>query len=89
VHVLDQTELRVDEVEEAAAKAPVDRAHWERRASVEAISLMDQLFARIRTHTPNQQLNYNQQFVGLTDGRRSRNFLVDELIQHAASEAQG
>jgi hypothetical protein len=76
VHVLDQTELRVDEVEEAAAKGPVDRAHWERRASAEVISLMDQLFARVRAQVPNQQLNYNQQFVGLTDGRRSSNFLV-------------
>jgi hypothetical protein len=76
VRVLDQTELRVDEVEEAAAKAPVDRTPWERRASGEAIGLMDQLFGRVRAHAPNQQLNYNQQFVGLTDGRRSRNFLV-------------
>jgi hypothetical protein len=89
VRVLDQTELRVDEVEEAAAKAPVDRGHWERRASAEAIGLMDQLFARVRAQVPNQQLNYNQQFVGLTDGRRSRNFLCSSLRRVICASKRG
>lgn len=76
VRVLDQTGLRVDDEEEAAAKAPVDRGYWERRSNPETIGLMDRLFDLVRAHAPNQQLNYNQHFVGLTDGRRSRNFVL-------------
>lgn len=76
VRVLDQTELRVDDEEEAAGKAPVDREHWERRSSLETLDLMDQLFGVVQAASPQQQLNYNRQFIGLTDGRRSRNFVL-------------
>ncbi len=76
VRVLDQTELRVDDEEEAAAKSPADRDYWERRSTPEVIGVMDAVFDLIRTHALEQQLNYNRQFVGLTDGRRSRNFLL-------------
>ena len=37
---------------------------------------MDEVFALIRNHAPEQKLKYNQQFVGLTDGHRSRNFML-------------
>lgn len=76
VRVLDQTELRVDDEEEAAAKTPVDRAYWEGRSKPEVLKVVDRVHDMLKVHADGQSLNYNRRFIGLTDGQRSRNFLL-------------
>ncbi len=76
VNVLDQRELRADDTEDSGGKIPVDRPYWEAKSSPEVLKMVDEVYEMIRESAPNQQLNYNRHFVGLTDGVRSRNFVV-------------
>jgi hypothetical protein len=77
VRVLDQTDLRVDDEEEAAAKAPADRAYWEARSKSDVLKVLDRVHDMLKGHADGgQSLNYNRRFIGLTDGQRSRNFLL-------------
>lgn len=77
VKVLDQTDLRVDDEEEQASKQPADRAYWESKASPETVSMADDILKVINEASSRAyELNYNRQFIGLTDGGRSRNVIV-------------
>jgi hypothetical protein len=75
--VLDQTDLRVDDEEEAGDRAPADRAYWEQRAQPDVLRIADQVIAMIRGSAKAQfVLNHTRRFIGLSDGTRSRNFVV-------------
>lgn len=75
VRVLDQRSLRrEDGIESKLGVA--DRAYWNDRAAPGTLKMADELLAIInRTASPQQQLNYNKYYVGLSDGTRSRNFV--------------
>lgn len=76
VKVLDQTELRVDDEEEAAERSPKDRAYWEQNASNDTLRLVDDMLALINERAARAyQLSYNQRAIGLNDGNRSRPFV--------------
>lgn len=76
VKVLDQTELRVDDEEEAVNATPVDRAYWEAKASAETVAMADDILKMVNAAATRQYaLNYNKRFIGLSDGGRSRNIV--------------
>jgi hypothetical protein len=76
VKVLDQTELRADD-EEEGDRTPADRAYWSGRASQDVMQVVESVADSINeVTTQKQQLNYTRSFIGLTDGVRSRNFVV-------------
>lgn len=76
VRVLDQTELRSDDEEEASARAPVDRRYWEERRGPEILRVMDDVLSFINEAASSPySLNYTRRFVGLSDGIRARNFV--------------
>lgn len=75
--VLDSRELRADEDEESAARAPVDRQFWIARSSERMVALADSMLEVIREKAqPALKLNYNRHFVGLNDGTRPQNFVI-------------
>lgn len=76
VRVLDQTELRTDDTDEAE-RAQTDRAYWEARCGASTLKVVDETLKLINElgATP-QQLNYNRYWIGLTDGVRTRNFIM-------------
>ena len=82
VKVLDQTELRVDEEEEEeeeeeGAKTPADRAFWESKRPQEIMVLVDTVGEMINEFCEKKHtLNYTQSHIGLSDGLRTRNFVV-------------
>lgn len=77
IKVLDQTELRVDDEEEEAARQPADRAYWESKGSPETVSIADELLGVLNAASERgYELNYNRHFIGLTDGGRSRNVVT-------------
>ena len=76
VTVLNQTELREDDTEEATSKEPVNREYWEKKSTPKMLALMDRAFEMLHKHAPEYSLNYNRKSVVLTDGARSRNFVV-------------
>jgi len=74
VKVLDQTSLRRDD--ESEGGETVTRSDWVERTGAENMSVVDRILEMINERaSPKQQLNYKQQFIGLTDGTRSRNFI--------------
>lgn len=73
--ILDQRALREDDEDETQSP-PVDRGYWERRSSASMLSLAETVLTLINQRSARQvQLNYNRYFVGLTDGKRSNNFI--------------
>lgn len=75
VHVLDQRLLRRDDVVDDKAPS-VDRAYWETQSSPAIVGIADDVLTIInQTAEPKQKLNYKKHFIGLSDGRRSRNFI--------------
>jgi len=75
VHVLDQTSLRQDDTEQAHLQS-VDKTYWVDKSSKSVLNLVQKLLDMINEFAdPKQKLNYNRQYIGLTDGVRSRNFV--------------
>jgi hypothetical protein len=75
VRVLDQRSLRRDDIVETKL-ASVDRSYWVSRSAEKVISVVDGLLEIINEKaSPEQRLNYNKYYIGLTDGTRSRNFV--------------
>ena len=75
VRVLDQRLLRRDDTTTTRLQ-PVDRSYWIQKSSAPVIEIADQLLEIINEKAdPQQQLNFNKQYIGLTDGIRSRNFI--------------
>ena len=76
VKVLDQTELRVDD-EAEGAKTPADRAFWESKRPREIMALVDAVGGMINEFCEKKHtLNYTRSHIGLSDGLRTRNFVV-------------
>lgn len=76
VKVLDQTELRTDDEDEAGETAPADRAYWVQRSSEDIVKIADTVLKMICANTPiAYSLKYNRRFIGLSDGVRSRMFV--------------
>lgn len=77
VRVLDQTELRTDDTEESSRGEPTNRAYWEQRSSPEVLTIADGVVAALQgVSKRSYSLNFTRSFIGLTDGARSRNFIV-------------
>jgi hypothetical protein len=75
VRVLDQRLLRRDDITEVPLQA-VDRTYWIQKSAAPVIQIADDLLGLInKTADPQQKLNYNRHYIGLTDGTRSRNFI--------------
>ncbi|MCC6651658.1 MAG: hypothetical protein IT348_10970 [Candidatus Eisenbacteria bacterium] len=76
VKVLDQTELRTDDEDEAGETAPADRAYWVQRSSEDIVRMADIILKVICAKTSvGYALKYNRQFIGLSDGVRARRFV--------------
>ena len=75
VRVLDQRLLRRDDT--AVVTPPnTDRSYWIKKASESVIRVADELLEIINEKAkPEQQLNFNKYYIGLSDGTRSRNFI--------------
>lgn len=77
VRVLDQTELRTDDAAEASEAEVRDRAYWVERSSPEVLAIADGVVEALgRVAKRSYALKYNKDFIGLTDGARSRNFIL-------------
>jgi hypothetical protein len=77
VRVLDQTELRTDDTDESSRGEPTNRAYWEQRSSPEVLAIADGVVAALQgVSKRSYSLNFTRSFIGLTDGARSRNFIV-------------
>lgn len=75
VHVLNQTELRRDDLAETGGEE-VGRAHWEARASTETLQLCDRVLEMINQKAnPRQELAYRKHYIGLSAGAISKNFV--------------
>lgn len=75
VRVLDRVGLRRDEESEVAGTA-VNRDYWNSLATMATVNLADQLLHLINQRAKGSlQLNFLKQYIGLTDGNRSRNFV--------------
>lgn len=64
----------VDEDEEIAE--PVDRSHWEQRASKEIVALADRLLEVLRSFDPTLGLKFNKFYIGLARNGQPDNFVV-------------
>jgi hypothetical protein len=68
VRVLDQRLLRRDDVTEVPLQA-TDRSYWIQKSAAPIIQIADDLLGLInKTANPQQKLNYNRHYIGLTDG---------------------
>jgi len=79
VRVLDQRSLRREDQVEAKLST-VDRSYWSDKSTAKMVEFADGLLTIINEKaSPQQQLNYNRYYIGLTDGVRSRNFIYFRL----------
>ncbi|HEX5051031.1 MAG TPA: hypothetical protein VFZ65_04605 [Planctomycetota bacterium] len=75
VKVLDQTSLRRDD-EEAARAEPATHDYWVERVGEAMVKLCERSLAMLNEHAKSPfTLNHNRQYIGLSDGSRSRNFV--------------
>lgn len=75
VKVLDQTVLRRDDEQEARAD-PVTRDYWVDRVGDAILGICESSLAMINaTATTRMSFNFLRQYIGLSDGTRSRNFV--------------
>ena len=74
--ILDQRLLRLDDSTPEPAQS-VDRAYWEGRVGAKMIQVADRLLEIVNAKSKTQyQLNYNKHYIGLSDGMRSKNFML-------------
>lgn len=75
VKVLDQTSLRRDDEEEGHAN-PASREYWQGRVGDQILATCDKVVAIVNESAKTKfSANYNRQYIGLSDGTRSRNFV--------------
>jgi hypothetical protein len=75
VKVIDQTSLRRDDEEEGQAN-PATREYWQGRVGDQILATCDKVVAIVNESTKTKfSANYNRQYIGLSDGTRSRNFV--------------
>lgn len=76
VRVLDQTSLRRDDDTTSPKGKSTTRSEWVDYAGEKMMGMIDKLLGFINEKVkPQLQLNYKQQHIGLTDGRRVNNFI--------------
>jgi hypothetical protein len=76
VQVLDQTDLRTDDTDEAEGGEPKDRKFWEQRVGKALMQICDDVLAMANAaaHVP-QELNYMRHYIGLRANGVVKNFL--------------
>ena len=75
VRVLDQRHMRRDDVAEASIQS-VDRSYWVQKSTAAVIAMADEMLTIINEKSDIKwQLNFTKYHIGLTDGKRSRNFI--------------
>lgn len=76
VQVLNQTSLRRDDETRMTKAAGSSRDTWVSYAGEKIVALTERMLTMINEKAePKQQLNFMQQYIGLTDGSKSRNFV--------------
>lgn len=76
VQVLNQTSLRRDDETRSTTAHGSSRELWVTYAGEKIIGLADRMLSMINEKAdPKQQLNFLQQYIGLSDGNKSRNFV--------------
>lgn len=74
--ILDQRLLRLDDSVPEPTQS-VDRAYWEARVGTKIVQVVDRLLEFINAKSEvDYQLNYNKQYIGLSDGMRVNNFML-------------
>lgn len=76
VHVLDQTDLRVDDTAEDSGGGQADRGYWNEKAGTELMKLCDSTLELINgTASTPWQLNYLRGYIGLQSRGVVNNFI--------------
>ncbi len=76
VHILDQTDLRVDDTDEDTGGGEVDRDYWNQKAGSELMHICDEILNMINNFaTTTQELNYLRGYIGLRSNGVVRNFI--------------
>ncbi len=76
VRVFDRTDLRRDDETPTRESAPVDRSHWVSYSGEANMGICDAILAMINDKASRQREHvYRKQHVGLSDGRRTNNFV--------------
>ena len=76
VQVLDQSELRIDDIEESSGGGQVDRKFWDQKVGKDRMSMCDDVLAIINesSQTP-QELNYLRGYIGLRSNGVVKNYV--------------
>ena len=74
IKVLDAMEYAHEE--EETDSAPTDRKYWEKKSTLEMLSLMDSMKTSLDKFFPNIELNYNKCYIGLKRNSISDNFIA-------------
>lgn len=75
VKVLDQRDLRIDDVGEVAV--PADRNYWKKKRGTAPLRIVDEMLELVNSHVKNkQELNFTRSHIGLKSGGRVDNFVV-------------
>jgi hypothetical protein len=75
IRLLDSRKLRRDDRADIKAKA-VDRGYWLSYVGPKILGIADECLQIINSHAKRKRnLNYNQQYIGLTDGAQANNFV--------------
>lgn len=73
--VMDRFSLRNDDLSESKL-VQTDREYWNKKATDKTVTFVEKFLEIINEKAePQQKLNYNKHYIGLTDGFRSRNFI--------------
>ena len=71
--VIDALTLGTEEEDEQEA---VDRKYWENRASVESVSLVDEIMKIAEESVPGYILKFNKGYIGVSKDGKSQNFML-------------
>jgi len=73
--VLDQMTLGLVDEDEDVVEV-TDRSYWEKRATTETVSLVDELYEIVKSLDPSIELKYNKIYIGLAKNGQTCNFVV-------------
>lgn len=74
IKVLDSIEYGYDE--EEIYSEPTDRKYWEKKSTLDMLSLVDSIKTSLDKFFPNIELNYNKHYIGLKRNGVSDNFVA-------------
>jgi hypothetical protein len=78
--VLD--EVIPGEDEDGEEEQPTDRNYWENRGSKESVRTADDCLQIVNEFNPNMSLKYNKYYIGLSEQRRAKNFIIFRAKRH-------